>query len=54
GVCDACEIPITYNLTNFISAITNWLGIGNTESDVNSDGVVNTRDLGVMMSNWGN
>ncbi|HBO16745.1 MAG: hypothetical protein UR69_C0001G0290 [Candidatus Moranbacteria bacterium GW2011_GWE2_35_2-] len=46
--------PITYTLTNFISAITNWLGIGNETSDVNSDGVVNTRDLGVMMSNWGN
>ncbi|MCK9378917.1 MAG: hypothetical protein M0P97_02110 [Candidatus Moranbacteria bacterium] len=44
---------LTYTLTNFISAITNWLQIGNTESDVNSDGVVNTRDLGVMMSGWG-
>jgi hypothetical protein len=54
GVCDACEIPITYTLTNFISAITNWLGIGNETSDVNSDGVVNTRDLGVVMSNWSN
>ncbi len=54
GVCDACEIPITYGLSNFISAITNWLQIGNTESDVNSDGIVNTRDLGVVMSNWSN
>ena len=54
GVCDACEIPITYTLTNFISAITNWLQIGNETSDVNSDGVVNTRDLGVVMSNWSN
>jgi hypothetical protein len=52
GVCDACVVPATYTLTNFISAITNWLQIGNTESDVNSDGVVNTRDLGVVMSNW--
>jgi hypothetical protein len=43
-----------YGLVNFISAITNWLGIGNETSDVNSDGVVNTRDLGVMMSNWSN
>ncbi len=42
----------TYSLSNFISAITNWLGVGNETSDVNSDGVVNTRDLGVMMSNW--
>lgn len=44
---------LTYVLSNFISAITNWLGIGNETSDVNSDGVVNTRDLGVMMSGWG-
>ncbi|HBO16742.1 MAG: hypothetical protein UR69_C0001G0293 [Candidatus Moranbacteria bacterium GW2011_GWE2_35_2-] len=54
GVCEACVVPITYGLSNFISAITNWLGIGNETSDVNSDGVVNTRDLGVVMSNWGN
>ena len=51
GVCDACIIPTTYTLTNFISAITNWLGVGNETSDVNSDGVVNTRDLGIIMSN---
>ncbi len=53
GVCEACIVPTTYGLSSFISAITNWLGIGNETSDVNSDGVVNTRDLGVMMSNWG-
>ncbi len=52
GVCEACVVPTTYDLTNFISAITNWLGIGNATSDVNSDGVVNSRDLGVMMSGW--
>ena len=52
GVCDVCIIPTTYTLTNFISAITNWLGVGNETSDVNSDGVVNTRDLGIVMSGW--
>ncbi len=52
GVCEACIVPTTYGLSNFISAITNWLQIGNETSDVNSDGVVNTRDLGVMMSGW--
>jgi hypothetical protein len=54
GVCDVCEIPITYGLNNFISVITNWLQIGNETSDVNSDSIVNTRDLGIMMSNWSN
>jgi len=54
GVCEACVVLTTYTLTNFISIITNWLGIGNETSDVNSDGIVNTRDLGVMMSGWSN
>ncbi|EKE16489.1 MAG: hypothetical protein ACD_11C00006G0012 [uncultured bacterium] len=48
------NLSITYNLSNFISAIDNWLQIGNETSDVNSDSVVNTRDLGIMMSSWGN
>lgn len=58
GVCPACSVvppaPTTYNLTNFISLFQNWLGIGNSTSDVNNDGIVNTRDLGIMMSNWVN
>ena len=41
-----------YNLSNFTQLENNWLGSGNTESDINSDGIVNTRDLGIMMSNW--
>ena len=53
GVCDTCVVPTIYTLTNFISAITNWLGIGDETSDVNSDGVVNSRDLGIVMSGWG-
>ncbi len=42
----------TYNLSNFTSLVTNWLGIGDSNSDINNDGVVNTRDLGIMMSSW--
>lgn len=42
----------TYNISNFTQLESNWLGSGNAESDVNSDGIVNTRDLGIMMSNW--
>jgi len=44
-----------YSLSNFISLVSDWLKseIGLT-SDVNNDGVVNTRDLGIMMSNWQN
>ena len=43
----------TYTITNFINLVANWLTSGSgLESDVNNDGVVNTRDLGIMMSNW--
>jgi len=42
----------TYNLSNFISILNNWLGIGDNTSDLNNDGIVNTRDLGIVMSNW--
>ena len=43
----------TYTITNFINLVANWLTSGSgLESDVNNDGVVNTRDLGIMMSHW--
>ena len=39
-----------YTITNFINLVTNWLTSGSgLESDVNNDGVVNTRDLGIML-----
>ena len=44
-----------YGLSNFIQLVADWLKSEPPalESDVNGDGVVNTRDLGIMMSNWG-
>ncbi|HHD92288.1 MAG TPA: hypothetical protein ENL06_01520, partial [Candidatus Portnoybacteria bacterium] len=42
----------TYTIANFISLITHWLGIGDQDSDVNNDGVVNARDLGIIMHYW--
>lgn len=41
----------TYNLTAFVSLLSNWLKTGTT-SDLNADNIVNTRDLGIMMSKW--
>ena len=43
-----------YGLSNFIQLVADWLKSEppTLESDVNGDGVVNTRDLGIMMSNW--
>ncbi|EKE16333.1 MAG: hypothetical protein ACD_11C00020G0038 [uncultured bacterium] len=43
-----------YNLSNFISLIDNWLQAGDENSDINLDSTVDTRDLGIMMSNWSN
>ncbi len=47
---DASDSYFYYTLTNIVSHLTHWLGRGNSESDVNSDGIFNTRDLGIMMS----
>lgn len=42
----------TYGNSDFASLVTDWLQTGASSADVNSDNVVNTRDLGIMMSNW--
>ncbi|MCD6149646.1 hypothetical protein J7J13_02570 [bacterium] len=43
----------TYSISNFIQLVTDWLkSESGLTSDVNGDGVVNTRDLEIMMSNW--
>ncbi len=45
--------PSTYTISNFTTLVSSWfhLGSGNV-SDFNFDNVVNTKDLGVMMSKW--
>lgn len=45
------NIPVTYNISNVLTLVTNWLQVG-TVSDVNADNIVNVRDLGIMMSKW--
>ncbi len=42
---------VTYSILNFTSLISNWLHLG-TASDLNYDNIVNTKDLGIMMSKW--
>jgi len=44
--------PTTYNLTNFTQLVADWLKTVSSPADVNSDGKVNSQDLGIMMSNW--
>lgn len=43
---------VTYDNNDFAALVTDWLHTGSSPADVNSDNVVNTRDLGIMMSNW--
>ncbi|QQS16065.1 MAG: fibronectin type III domain-containing protein [Candidatus Moraniibacteriota bacterium] len=43
----------TYSLSDFTALVTQWLQTGSgLSADVNTDNVVNTRDLGIMMSFW--
>ena len=42
-----------YSIADFSALVSKWLqNVTGDPSDVNSDGVVNTRDIGIMMSNW--
>jgi len=42
----------TYNMTNFTKLVADWGKPGDAVSNVNSDAIVDTRDLGIMMSYW--
>ncbi len=47
------QAPKTYSISNFTSLVATWLHTGaNPGIDLNSDSIVNTRDLGIMMSKW--
>ncbi len=48
----SCTSVTTYNLTNFTQLVTDWLKTISSPADVNSDGKVDSRDLGIMLSNW--
>jgi hypothetical protein len=45
----------TYGNSDFAALVSDWQkNLDNSPADVNADNVVNSKDLGVMMSNWGN
>ena len=48
----SCTSVTTYNLTNFLQLTADWLKTISSPADVNADGKVDSRDLGIMMSNW--
>jgi len=48
-----CQCAETYSITDFISLVADWLkNISGSPADVNLDGLVNSKDLGIMMSGW--
>ncbi len=49
----SCTSVAMYNLTSFLQLTADWLKIvASSPADVNSDGKVDSRDLGIMLSNW--
>lgn len=45
--------PRTYGNADFANLVADWLkDVADSPADVNLDGTVNARDLGIMMSNW--
>jgi hypothetical protein len=46
------DVVITYGNDDFALLVADWLQTKVSLADVNSDGTVNSRDLGIMMSNW--
>ncbi len=51
GLIGATSVPSTFSISNFNNMIPNWLR-KTTSSDLNSDNIVNTKDLGLMMNKW--
>ena len=42
-----------YTISNFVNLIADWLKVSSTsQADVNKDGIINSRDFGIMMSKW--
>lgn len=41
-----------YSLPDFAALVTDWLQTKASPADVSGDGTVNSKDLGIMMSNW--
>lgn len=46
------ESDAHYEISNFLSLISKWLNFGSNSVNLNNDEIVNTRDLGIMMSKW--
>lgn len=61
GIANSNGYPVTigskigqaYSILDFTTLVPSWLHIGSrNSSDLNTDNIVNTKDLGIMMSKW--
>jgi hypothetical protein len=56
AVTQSCTTPIppkTYTLADFTNLVVDWLkSITGSPADVNLDNKINSKDLGIIMSNW--
>lgn len=46
------SVATTYSISSFVSLVSNWLSVGTNYLDLNFDSIINTKDLGIMMSKW--
>ncbi len=44
--------PRTYNNADFENLVHDWLQAKSSPTDINGDGIINSRDMGIMMSDW--
>ena len=44
--------PVTYGPADYLKLLQDWMKT-DSPADVNDDNIVNSRDLGIMMSRWG-
>jgi chitodextrinase len=53
NVVSATTLAKKYTLSDFANLVADWLKTTDSSpADVSQDGVVNSKDLGIMMSNW--
>lgn len=48
----ATTLPRKYCSDDFNTLTQDWLQAKSSWTDINGDGIINSRDLGIMMSNW--
>ena len=45
-------LPRTYDIDDFNNLVHDWLQAKSSPTDINGDGIINSRDMGIMMSDW--